>query len=136
MKSELDTLKDKRQLEELMLQAGIGFVPFGGMGWEAWKTLTHDDASLIRAAAAEKLTADADPKTTAALGRACSDSKWRVRMAVVEAIAKRDDPKLVFSVGPLLYDSNDDVRFEAAATVIRLSTKGVQPRRPGKKRAR
>ena len=136
MKSELDTLKDKKQLEQLMLQAGIGFVPFGGMGWEAWKTLTHDDASLIRAAAAEKLTTDADPKTTAALGRACSDSKWRVRMAVVEAIAKRDDPQLLFSVGPLLYDSNDDVRFEAAATVIRLSTKAAPPRRPGKKRTK
>lgn len=126
VKTELDTLKDKKQLEELMLQAGIGFVPFGGMGWEAWKTLTHDDSSVIRAAAAEKLTTDPDAKTAQALGRACSDPKWRVRMAVVEAIAKRGDRQLLFSVGPLLYDSNDDVRFEAAATVVRLSTKVPQ----------
>lgn len=137
VKSELDTLKDRKQLEQLMLQTGIGFVPFGGMGWEAWKTLTKDDASVVRAAAAEKLATDSDPKTTEALGRACSDTKWRVRMAVVEAIAKRGDPQLASSVGPLLYDSNDDVRFEAAATMIRLTTPVAPPPRPsGKKRGK
>lgn len=123
LKSQLNTLKDKRQLEQLMFETGIGFVPFGGMGYEAWKTITRDDNSPIRAAATEKLANDPDPKTTEALGRACSDPKWQVRQAVVEAIAKRGDPQLLFSVGPLLYDSNDIVRFEAAATVIWLSTK-------------
>jgi HEAT repeat protein len=123
LKSQLDTLRDKKQMEQLMFQTGLGFVPFGGMGYQAWKTITRDDNSPIRAAAIEKLASDPDAKTTQALGRACSDSKWMVRMAVVEAIAKRGDPQLLYSVSPLIYDSNDDVRFEAAATVVLLSKK-------------
>jgi HEAT repeat protein len=134
VKSQLDTLKDKKQLEELMFEAGLGFVPFGGMGYEAWKRITHDDSSVVRAAAAEKLATDPDPETTQALGRACSDSKWRVRLAVVEAIAKRGDPQLLLSVSPLMYDGNDDVHFAAAATVIRLSGKRSSPLRSEKKR--
>jgi HEAT repeat protein len=134
VKSQLDTLKDKKQLEQLMFETGLGFVPFGGMGYEAWRRMTHDDSSPIRAAAAEKLTSDPDPQTTRALGRACSDSRWRIRLAVVDAIAKRGDPQLLFSVSPLMYDGNDDVRFEAAAAVIRLSTKSAPPRASGRKR--
>ena len=125
LQSQLETLKDKKQVEKFMFEAGLGFVPFGGMGVEAWEQITRDPTTAIRALAAEKLTADPDPKTTQALGRACSDPKWRVRAAAVDAIAKRGDPKLLFSVSPLLYDSNDNVRFDAAATVIRLSSRPV-----------
>jgi HEAT repeat protein len=123
VQSQLETLKDKKQLEKLMFETGIGFVPFGGMGYEAFKTITHDDTSLIIAAATEKLVTDPDAKTTAALGRACSDKKWRVRVAAVDTIAKRGDPALLVSVTPLLYDSNEEVRFEAAAATIRLTAK-------------
>jgi HEAT repeat protein len=123
LQSQLDTMKNKKEMEKLMLATGVGFVPFGGMGWEAWKTITHDDSSPIRAAAAEKLAADRDPATTEALGRACTDSKWTVRAAVVAAIAKRGNPKLLRSVSPLLYDGNDTVRFEASAAVIHLHGK-------------
>jgi HEAT repeat protein len=130
VESELHTLRDRKQVEELAFQAGLGFVPFGGMGYQAWKTITKDDASTIRAAAAEKLANDPDPKTTEALGHACRDGKWKIRMAVVEAIAKRGDAKLLPSVGPLLYDGNDDVRFEAAAAIIRLSKPPAPPARP------
>ncbi|SRR5579884_1435194 len=129
LQSQLETLRDKKQIEKFVFQAGLGFVPFGGMGLEAWQQLTRDPLTAIRAVAAEKLATDPDPTTGEALGRACSDSKWRVRLAAVEAIAKRGDPKLRFSVGPLLYDSNDDVRFEAAATVIRLSSPATAPAR-------
>ncbi len=136
LQSQLDILKDKKQMEKLMFQTGLGFVPFGSMGFEAWKTLTHDDNSPVRAAAAEKLAGDPDPQTTAALGRACSDSKWQVREAVAEAIARRGDPKLLLSVGPLLYDGNDDVRFEAAAAVVHLSTRPASRPPSWKRRSR
>jgi HEAT repeat protein len=134
VRSELDTLKDRKQLEQLMFEAGLGFLPFGGMGYEAWKTITHDDISPIRAGAAEKLATDPDPQTTQALGRACSDSKWRVRVGVVDAIAKRGDPQLLSSVSPLLYDGNEDVRYQAAAAVIHLSEKPAPPAPSKKKR--
>lgn len=121
LQSELDTLRDRKAVEELALETGIGFVPFGGMGWEAWKTVTRDDTSLVRAAAAEKLARDPDPKSAEGLAESCSDKKWRVRAAVVNAIAKRGDPGMLHDLEPLLEDSNDTVRFDAAAAVLRLS---------------
>lgn len=136
VKSQMDTLRDKKQLEKMMLETGIGFVPFGGMGYEAYKTITHDDLSPIRAAAAEKLATDPDPKTTEALGRACSDKQWRIRLAVVDAIAKRGNRDLLFSVTPLLYDNSEDVRYESAAAVIRLSTKPRQAIAPAPSKRR
>ena len=125
--SQLKTLKDRSEVEHLAFETGIGFVPFGGMGWEAWKTVTKDDISPVRAAAAEKLARDPDPSTTTALANACSDRKWRVRAAAVTAIAKRGDPALLRAVKPLLTEENDTVRFTAAAAVIRLSS-GTAPR--------
>jgi HEAT repeat protein len=129
LQSELNTLKDRKAAEKLALETGIGFVPFGGMGWEAWKTVTHDDTSPVRAAAAEKLARDPDPKSTEALAQACSDRKWRVRAAAVNAIAKRGDPGMLDSLHPLLFDSNDTVRFDAAAAVVHLSLVAENRRR-------
>jgi HEAT repeat protein len=129
---QMDTLKDRKQLEKLMVETGIGFVPFGGMGLEAFRTLTHDDNSPVRAAATEKLATDPDPKTSQALSRACSDKQWRVRLAAAQAIAKRNDTSLLSSLNGLLFDSNDEVRFEGAAAIIRLSSMAPSSR---KKRA-
>src|SRR5438552_18304971 len=40
IKEELDTLKDKKKLAELGFEQGIGFIPFAGMGYEAFKPVT------------------------------------------------------------------------------------------------
>lgn len=128
--SELNTLKTRSEIERLAFETGLGFVPFGGMGWEAWKTVTKDDTSPVRAAAAEKLAHDPDPNTATALANACSDRKWRVRAAAATAISKRGDPAFLSSLEPLLTDGNNTVRFDAAAAVIRLSvaTGSFRPR--------
>lgn len=126
--SELSVLRDKRSLEKLAFETGIGFVPFGGMGYEAWKTITKDDASPIRAAAAQRLAKDPDPKSGRALASACSDNKWSVRAAAVEALIDRGDPALLDRVIPLLEDGNDQVRYDAAAAVLDLSARR-EPRR-------
>jgi HEAT repeat protein len=130
LQSELATIKDRKSAEKLAFETGIGFVPFGGMGWEAWKTVTKDDTSPVRAAAAERLAHDPDSKSADALAMACTDKKWRVRAAVVNAIAKRGDPALIGSVEPLLLDANQTVRFDAAAAVIRLAGISDERRRP------
>jgi len=119
---ELDTLRDRKQMEKLVLETGIGFVPFGGMGWQAWKTITQDDSSPVKAAAAEKLASDPDPKTAAALVNAMNDKKWRVRAAAVNAIGLRGDPKLLNEVIPAMFDGTNVVRCQAAATVLTLSS--------------
>ena len=119
--SQMKMLKDPKALAHLGFEQGIGFIPFAGIGYSVFKTATKDDTSPVRAAAAQKLVRDTDPKTTGALEKAASDPKWMVRAAVTDSIAKRGDPKLLKAVWPLLGDSNETVRFTAAATVLRLT---------------
>ncbi|MBV8808830.1 MAG: HEAT repeat domain-containing protein [Acidobacteriaceae bacterium] len=121
IESELAILKNRRQLEKLAFQTGIGFVPFGSMGYEAWKTITSSDSSVVRADAAERLARDPDPRSAGALQRACSSSKSEIRLAAADALAKRGDPALSGSLVPLLYDNSREVRYEAAAALIYLS---------------
>jgi len=123
VQTQLNTLKDRKAMEKLVFETGIGFVPFGGMGYEAWKTITRDDTSAIKVAAAEKLATDPDVKSGEALAKSCSDKKWQVRAAVVNAIAKRGDPALLSSVIPLLMDESDTVRYDAAAAIVALSAR-------------
>ena len=125
MQSQLDRLRNRKDMEKLAFETGVGFVPFGGIGYEAWKTITHDDASPIRALAASRLARDPDAKSADALIQSRFDKKWQVRAAVVNAIAERRDRSLLDPVISLMDDENDNVRYDAAATVVELS--GVRP---------
>jgi HEAT repeat protein len=121
LQSQLDRLRNRKDMEKLAFETGIGFVPFGGMGYEAWKTITHDDSSPVRALAAERLARDPDPKSADALIQSRFDKKWQVRAAVVNAIAERSDRSLLDPAIALMDDDNDNVRYDAAATVVHLS---------------
>jgi HEAT repeat protein len=125
LQSQLDTLRDRKQVEKLAFETGIGFVPYGGMGWEAIKTIRQDDSSPVRALAAQRLAADPDPKSGKALAEFATDKKALVREAVIEAIAKRGDPALLPDAIARLDDNDESVRFEAAATVVSLSERRV-----------
>src|SRR5262249_28878267 len=100
---------------------GVGFIPFGSLATGAFKTLTKDDVSPVRAAAAAQIAHDPDPKSAKALVDALADKKWLVRAAAADALGQRDDPALANSLEPLLTDSEDTVRFTAAAAYIRLT---------------
>ena len=121
MESQLKMVKDPKALAKMGFESGIGFIPFAGIGYSVFKTVTKDDASPIRAAAAQKLIKDPDPKTNTALIKAAGDPKWLVRASVVDAIAKRGDPALLRAVWPLLDDTNETVRFVAAAAIIHVA---------------
>jgi len=121
IKGQLDTLKNKKQMAKLGFEEGIGFIPFAGMGYEAFKTVTKNDSSPLRAAAAKQLAHDPDPATAKALVAATKDKKWQVRAAALEAIAQRDDRSLLREIAPALDDEKDVVRFTAAACVAHLS---------------
>jgi HEAT repeat protein len=123
IQSQLDRLKDPEALAKIGFEAGVGFIPFGGISYKVFKSIREDHATPVRAAAAKKLAGDPDPKSGQALATACSDEKWLVRAAVASAIAERGDKKLVSAVIPLLGDPEDIVRFTAAAAVIRLGGK-------------
>jgi len=127
LQSQVDTLHDRKQLEKLAFETGVGFVPYGGLGWQVIKTITRDDATPVRVLAAERLATDPDPRSAKALTDYLLDKKNKVREAVVEAIAKRDDPRLLKAVISLLDDENDSVRYDAAAAVICLSRRRLAP---------
>jgi HEAT repeat protein len=118
---QVKTLKDPKKMAEFGFEEGLGFVPFAGMGYAAFKVLTKDDASPVRAAAAKMLTNDPDPASGEALADASSDKSWRVRVAALDAIAKRGDPKLLDEAEGAMSDGKAAVRYTAAAAVIRLT---------------
>jgi HEAT repeat protein len=118
---QLKTLKDPKQLAEIGFSEGIGFVPFAGIGWDAWRTMRKKDPNPVRAVAASLLAHDPDPATGRALVKATNDKNWIVRAAAIEAIAQRGDPALMPHLVNKFSDKHEQVRYSAAAAVIRLS---------------
>jgi len=119
--SQESILKDPKKLATLGLAQGVGFIPFGGFGWEAFKMLTKDDVSPVRASSARMLALDPDPASIKALENATSDKSWLVRTAALEALAKREDPTALDTVELSMYDDKDVVQYTAAAAFLRLS---------------
>ena len=115
-------LKDPKALSKLGLEAGVGFIPFGGVSLKAFKMATADTVSPVRAAALMKLVTDPDPKSAQAIAAATKDQKWIVRATAAGAIARRNDPSMLKDVLPLLNDEDDTVRYNAAAAVIALQS--------------
>ncbi len=121
IKEQLDTLKDKKKMAQLGFEEGIGFIPFAGIGYEVFKTVTKNDSSPLRAAAAKKLAHDPEPDAAEALVKAASDKNLTVRAAALEAVALRGDSSLLPKISAALDDDKDLVRFTAAACVAHLS---------------
>ena len=117
---QLKTLKDPKQMAEIGFSEGIGFVPYAGIGWDAWRTMHKKDPNPVRARVASLLAHDPDPACAAALVKATNDKNWIVRAAAVEAIAQRGDRSLLAHVVEKFSDKNARVRYSAAAAVIRL----------------
>ena len=114
-------LHDPKKMAQFGFEQGIGFIPFAGIGYGAFKQFSKDDESPVRAAAAKMLIKDPDPKSREALVSAASDKSWIVRMAALDSLARRGDPSVVPQIMPQLDDEKDVVRYTEAGTIIRLS---------------
>ena len=123
-------LHDPKQMAQFGFEEGIGFVPFAGIGVEAFKALRKDDSSPVRAAAARVLADDPDPDTTDALLTAASDKSWIVRVAALDALSHRNDASLADKIEKHLDDSREEVRFTAAAAIIHLTDAQSGRRKP------
>src|SRR5438874_16071 len=66
IQAQLDRLKDPKKVAQLGFQEGMGFVPYGGIGVEAYRFAKNDN-SHVRAAAARFLALDPDPMSGDAL---------------------------------------------------------------------
>lgn len=122
---QMDTLHNPKELAKIGVEQGIGYVPFAGIGWDAWRYTHKKNPHPVRAIAATVLAHDPDPATGRALVKAAlNDKDWIVRAAALEAIALRGDSTLEDKIELSLFDENAHVRFTAAAAVIRLSGLG------------
>jgi HEAT repeat protein len=127
LESQLKLLKDPNALAQIGFEQGIGFIPFGGIGLQVFKSFRQDNnVSPVRAAAGQRLAADPDPASGHALVRATTDEKWIVRASAVSAIATRGDRSLGSALVPRLDDENETVRFNAAAALVGLETGNVR----------
>jgi HEAT repeat protein len=124
IKEQLNTLHNPKELAKIGLEQGIGYVPFAGIGWDAWRYMHKKNPNPVRAVAASFLAHDPDPATGVALAEATRDKDWIVRAAAIEAIAERGDPSLEGKVEFSFFDANVRVRYSAAAAVIRLTAIG------------
>ena len=118
---QLAVLKDPKQLATIGISEGVGFIPFAGIGWDAYRTMRKKDPNPVRAVAATFLAHDPDPASARALVKATKDKNWVVRAAAVEAIAQRGDPSLAPKVELKFKDKQPKVRYSAAAAYIRLN---------------
>lgn len=118
---QLKILHDPKKLAQIGFEEGLGFVPFAGMGYTAYKMLSKDEVSPVRAAAARALATDPDPESAKALVAALKDKSWIVRKAALDAIAKRSDHRLLSPVIPVMEDDKDIVMYTAAAAVVHLA---------------
>lgn len=121
VEQQLDTLHNPKELAKIGFETGIGFVPFAGIGWDAWRYTHKKNPTPVRAIAASFLAHDPDPATGAALADAIKDKDWIVRAAAIEALAQRGDPAFEPKIEFAFFDTNAHVRYTAAAAVIRLS---------------
>jgi len=137
MENQRKMLNDPKKLANFGFEQGVGFIPFGGLTLNVFRSLTRDDVSPIRAAAAEVLITDPDPRTTEALKTAVADRSWVVRAAAIDALGKRNNPSVIPALEPALDDGREAVRYAAAAAIIRLNDvkNGKSPAKPANKRA-
>ena len=122
VESQLDRLKDPKQLMQLGFEEGIGFVPFGGMGYEAYRQIRGHDSSGVRAVAARSLARDPDQVSEDALIQvALADKSEPVRLAALDALSQRDDRHSIDRLGKNLSEPILAVRYRTAAVILHLS---------------
>jgi HEAT repeat protein len=119
---QLSVLKDPKKMALLGVREGIGYIPFGDIGYTAMRTVTKDSSAPVRASAAKVLADDPDPVTQNMLAQeAVSDKSELVRVAALEAVARRGDPSAIEKIADALNDPKYGVRYAAAAAILHLN---------------
>ena len=118
-----ELLHNPKDMAETAFQQGIGFVPFGGIGYGAFKAI-HDsgaNATVVKATSIKMLAKDPDPRSGKALIAATGDDQWVIRSAAYDALAHRGDRTLISQMALGLTDQQIVVKLTAAAAIAQLS---------------
>jgi len=121
------TLHDRDKMIMLSFEQGMGFAPFGGFAVAAFEAMKKNSTAPVRASAALALAHDPDERSARALVIATGDKEWIVRVAAIRALGMRDDASLVGELKAPLADTRSEVRYAAAASIIRLSPPTATP---------
>ncbi|MGC1871808.1 MAG: HEAT repeat domain-containing protein [Acidobacteriaceae bacterium] len=118
-----DLLQHPEQMEDMAFEQGMGFVPFGGIGLQAYQTIhaSEEKGPLVKATAIRVLAKDPDPVTAKALVAATHNKDWVIRVAAYDALARRGDASLLPDLTGGLKDQKYEVKMTAAAAIIHLS---------------
>jgi HEAT repeat protein len=115
-------LHDPAQLAELGAEQAAGSF-FGPAGWGVTLVvgLAKDKGAATRAASALLLGDSNDAVSRDSLEHALEDKSWIVRAAAAEALARHGSHNNIAMLAPLLKDEHPEVRYEAAAAILRLT---------------
>ena len=120
-----EELHDPTGLAELgAVQAAGAFLGPAGFGVAAAIELSKDKAAPARAISARLLADDMSEDGRQALRDALQDKSWVVRAAAAEALGVHGSANDVATLAPLLDDEHKEVRYRAAAAVIRSYRSG------------
>ena len=117
----------------MAFEQGIGFVPYGGIGLQAYKTIHESESKepIVKAMSIKILAKDPDPRTGSALVAATTDKSSLVWAAAFDTLARRGFGTVAGHPGGN-NDEKDVVKLAAAAAVIHLAT--VKNARAGTRR--
>jgi HEAT repeat protein len=113
---------------QLGFEEGISFVPFGGMGYEAFRQLRPNKGGGVRAAAARFIWNDPDQISEDALVQtALADNNEEVQLAAIDALTERGDPRCRERLAKNLTEDKSAVRYRTAAAILHLGSLQKHP---------
>jgi HEAT repeat protein len=119
-----EELHDPKALAELGSEQAAGaFLGPAGFGVTAAIELAKDKAAPARAISARLLGDDTSDDAREVLRGALQDKSWIVRAAVAEALGVHGSLNDVTTLVLILDDSRKEVRYRAAAAIIRVTSR-------------
>jgi HEAT repeat protein len=122
MRTAHEKIHDPKELLALGAEmTAEGLFPPAIFGVKFVEDMSKDKSAAPRAASALLLgdSTDADARDT--LEHALEDGSWLVRAAAAQAIARHGTQREIAMLAPLLNDDHFEVRYEAAAAIVRLA---------------
>jgi HEAT repeat protein len=119
-----EALHDPKALAELGSEQAAGaLLGPAGFGVTAAIELAKDKAAPARAISARLLADDTSDDAREVLREALQDKSWIVRAAAAQALGVHGSLNDVTTLAPLLDDQQKEVRYRAAAAIIRATSR-------------